>query len=107
MTATLARRVAPLLITALLAGGVSLASTAVAAPAVATSGTADTDDDNLRTIKRLNAEKPRTVKKLVRTVEKYGITDGRQWGPGVGNVDGHEWARGYRTPCKQLDCLQN
>ncbi|WP_234378995.1 hypothetical protein [Streptomyces sp. IGB124] len=63
------------------------------------------DDDNMRTVERLTPQKPRTVKRLIRRVEKYGVEPGRsKYG---GNVDEHTWAREYRTPCAELDCLQN
>ncbi|MET9640519.1 hypothetical protein ABZY83_29615 [Streptomyces virginiae] len=107
MTATRARRIVPLLIATLLTGGgISLASTAVAAPATTAASVAtDIDDDNMRTVERLTPQKPRTVKRLIRRVEKYGVEPGRsKYG---GNVDEHTWAREYRTPCAELDCLRN
>ncbi|MFG2342053.1 hypothetical protein [Streptomyces yangpuensis] len=115
MTAVPARRIVPLVIAILLTGGAaslsspSTSTAAVAAPASTTaSTTTDTDDDNLRTVERLNPEKRRTVKKLIRTVEKWGVVpDGVYFPPGRGNPDKHQWAQEYRTPCKQLDCLQN
>ncbi|MFE5680322.1 hypothetical protein ACFQ7B_19180 [Streptomyces erythrochromogenes] len=107
MTAARARHIAPFLIASLLTGGgISLTSTAVAAPATtAASVTADIDDDNMRTVKRLTPHKPRTVKKLIRRVERYGVEPGNSYGGG--NVDEHTWAREHRTPCAELDCLQN
>ncbi|MFF9056301.1 hypothetical protein ACF09Z_34720 [Streptomyces erythrochromogenes] len=107
MIATRARHIVPLLIATLLTGGgLSLASAAAAAPSTTSASVVtDTDDDNVRTIKRLTPHKPRTVKKVIRRVEKYGVEPGRsQYG---GNIDEHTWARDYRTPCAELDCLQN
>ncbi|MEU6903215.1 hypothetical protein [Streptomyces virginiae] len=108
MTATRARRIVPLLVATLLTGGgISLASTAVAAPATtAASVTTDIDDDNMRTVERLTPQKPRAVKKVIRRVWKYGVDPGNSQ-YGGGNVDEHTWAREYRTPCAELDCLQN
>ncbi|MET9841744.1 hypothetical protein ABZZ01_28770 [Streptomyces virginiae] len=106
MTATRARRIVPLLIATLLTGGgISLASTAVAAPATTAASVTTDIDDHMRTVERLTPQKPRTVKRLIRRVEKYGVEPGRsKYG---GNVDEHTWAREYRTPCAELDCLRN
>lgn len=106
MIAIRSRSVAPILIATLLAaGGASLSSTAVAAPTTtAASVVTDGDSDNLRTVKRLNPNKPRPVKKLVRRVETNAALPDR---PYIGNVDGTStWGWDYRTPCAELDCLR-
>ncbi|MFE4258143.1 hypothetical protein [Streptomyces sp. NPDC056883] len=105
MIAIRTRRVVPLLIATLLAGGgVSLSSTAVAAPATTAAGLT-TDTDTPRTVKDLSRKKPRTVKNLIRTVDRSGVGAARPDDRNV-NVDGNEWARSYSTPCAELDCLR-
>ncbi|MFI6005787.1 hypothetical protein ACIA98_36290 [Streptomyces sp. NPDC051366] len=105
MTATGTRRVAPLLIATLLAGGgVSLSSTAFAAPTT-TTASITTDTDSPRTVKHIT-KKPRTVKKLIRTVEKSGVGITDPTATNV-NVDESTWGASYRTPCAELDCLKN
>ncbi|WP_405828052.1 MULTISPECIES: hypothetical protein [unclassified Streptomyces] len=122
MTATRTRRLAPLLIATLLAGGAaSLSSTAFAAPTTTTTNlTTDSTapggaggkevatylTDSPRTIKHIT-KKPRPVKKLIRTVERYGtgITTPFQGG-GDGGTDGTRRVPKYpTTPCVNLDCL--
>ncbi|MEV6733725.1 hypothetical protein [Streptomyces sp. NPDC051364] len=110
MTATGTRRVAPLLIATLLAGGgVSLSSTAFAAPTTTTASVhTDTDTDNLRTVKRLT-KTPRPVKKLTRTVEKddVGVTQPSGDPYNNVNVDGTTRVPPYHTtPCVTLDCVR-
>ncbi|MFJ3728744.1 hypothetical protein ACIPYQ_40120 [Streptomyces sp. NPDC090045] len=92
MTATRTRRVVPLLIVTLLAGGgASLSSTAFAAPTTTTASvTTDTDTDSPRTVKHI-AKKPRIVKSIRRDKQsdgEYGVLNGGQGGNGGdGNND--------------------
>ncbi|MEU7729667.1 hypothetical protein AB0B78_31195 [Streptomyces sp. NPDC040724] len=86
MTATRTRRLAPLLIVTLLAGGAaSLSSTAFAAPTTTTASvTTDTDTDSPRTVKNIT-KKPRTIKTIHKndnTVD-YGGEVGRKGNGGV------------------------
>ncbi|MFD4866248.1 hypothetical protein [Streptomyces sp. NPDC058412] len=79
MTATRTRRLAPLLIATLLAGGgASLTSTAFAAPAeTAASVTTNTDTDSPRPVKSIR-KKPRT---------SGGVGGGGVWGgPDIGGI---------------------
>ncbi|MEU9164837.1 hypothetical protein AB0D29_31755 [Streptomyces sp. NPDC048424] len=127
MTATRTRRVVPLLIVTLLAGGgASLSSNAFAAPTTTTANvTTDTDNtvsssaggnevatyltDSPRTIKHI-AKKPRPVKKLIRTVDQYGVGARKegviQGAGGDAGSDGTRFVPKYpTTPCVNLDCL--
>ncbi|MCM1969252.1 hypothetical protein [Streptomyces sp. G1] len=109
MIAIRTRRVVPLLIATLLAGGgVSLSSVAVVAPAApgATAAGLTTDSDTPRPVKDLSRKKPRTVKKLIRTVEGSGVGATHPDPFNSVNVDGNEWARDYSTPCVELDCVR-
>ncbi|MFF1493530.1 hypothetical protein [Streptomyces sp. NPDC058304] len=106
MTATGTRRVAPLLIATLLAGGgVSLSSSSAFAAPTTTTTSITTDTDSPRPVKHI-AKKPRTVKKLVRRVETSGTGIADPAATNV-NVDESTWGASYRTPCAELDCLKN
>ncbi|MFF3675981.1 hypothetical protein ACFYYS_18665 [Streptomyces sp. NPDC002120] len=81
MTATRTRRLAPLLIATLLAGGAaSLSSTAFAAPTTTTANVTtdtDTETDSPRPVKHI-AKTPRTVKSIPKTPRTSGGVGGEQ-----------------------------
>ncbi|MGW7455276.1 hypothetical protein [Streptomyces sp. NPDC054787] len=94
MTATRSRRLVPLLIATLLAGGgASLSSTAFAAPTTTTASVTtdtDTDTDSRRTVKTIT-KTPRTIKTIKKT-PKFGDAE---LSGGVG---------GSKAPPVVLDC---
>ncbi|MFF3678071.1 hypothetical protein ACFYYS_29365 [Streptomyces sp. NPDC002120] len=90
MTATRTRRLAPLLIATLLAGGAaSISSTAIAAPTTTSASvTTDTDADSPRPVKHI-AKTPRTVKSIPKTPRTSGGMGGsREPGEGYGLLEG-------------------